>query len=125
MSISHTHSVEKKLALTPLLVMAIAETSKRLQDVEKLAKTKPAEAEAGYKEILNSGPGATEAAAKDYESALLGLGGLYADQKRANDLADLVGTTRSKLSNLPKAKTAKLGGFFFQSPVYPEGEFSS
>lgn len=66
-------------------------------------------AEAGYKEVLSKGPGQGEAALKEYEDALMGLGELYSKQKRPNELADLVRTSRSTLSSFAKAKTAKLG----------------
>jgi len=40
---------------------------------------------------------------------LMGLGELYRDQRRTNDLAELVQNTKSVLSSLAKPKTAKLG----------------
>ncbi|KAB8346214.1 hypothetical protein FH972_023259 [Carpinus fangiana] len=88
--------------------MAVAEPSKRVDDAKKLAKSKPAEAETIYKDILSKKAGANDAAARDYEEALLGLGGIYRDQKRSNDLAELVKSSRPELSNLPKAKTTKI-----------------
>ena len=90
--------------------MAAPETAKRLEEAQKQAKTtNSAEAEATYRSILSQGPGTSDAAARDYETALIGLGELYRDQKKANELAELVKTTRSELGDLPKAKTAKIG----------------
>jgi len=83
--------------------------AKKIEEAQKQAESNPSAAEATYKEILAKGPGATDAAQKDYEAALMGLGELYRDQKKANDLADLVRATREELSSLPKAKTAKIG----------------
>lgn len=89
--------------------MAVPETEKRLEEAQKQAKTNPEEAEATYKSILSQGPGSSDSASRDYEAALMGLGELYRDQKKAQDLAELVKTTRSELGDLPKAKTAKIG----------------
>lgn len=88
--------------------MAILDTAKRLEEAQKAAKTQPVEAEATYKGILSKGPGTSDATARDFEAALMGLGGLYRDQKKVNELSELVEATRSELSNLPKAKTAKI-----------------
>ncbi|MCJ1293407.1 26S proteasome regulatory subunit rpn6 [Xylographa carneopallida] len=82
--------------------------TKRIEEAQKLAKTEPAKAENLYKEILSKGPGSGEVALREYETALMGLGELYRDEKKANDLADLVRTSRSTLSSFAKAKTAKL-----------------
>ncbi|KAI9807147.1 MAG: hypothetical protein M1825_005865 [Sarcosagium campestre] len=80
----------------------------RVEEAKKLAKTDPAKAEFLYKDILETGPGNSEAAIRDYEAALMGLGGLYRDQKKPDDLAELLRTSRSVLSSFAKAKTAKL-----------------
>ena len=85
------------------------ESSKRIEEAEKLGKTEPAKAEAIYKDILSKGPGSGEAALRQYETALMGLGELYRDNKKPNELAELVKTSRSTLSSFAKAKTAKLG----------------
>lgn len=85
------------------------ENSKRIEEAEKLGKTEPAKAEAIYKDILSKGPGSGEAALRQYETALMGLGELYRDNKKPNELAELVKTSRSTLSSFAKAKTAKLG----------------
>jgi 26S proteasome regulatory subunit N6 len=89
--------------------MAVPETGKRLAEAQKLAKTEPTKAEQIYKEVLSTNPGSNEAAIKNYESALVGLGELFRDQRRVDALAELVRQTRSVLSSFAKAKTAKLG----------------
>ena len=83
--------------------------SKRIEEAQKLAKTDPPKAEALYEDILSKGPGSGEAALREYETALMGLGELYQVAKKPNDLARLVKTSRSTLSSFAKAKTAKLG----------------
>jgi 26S proteasome regulatory subunit N6 len=89
--------------------MAAAETSKRIAEAQKLAKSDPTKAEQVYKEVLATEPGSNESAIKNYESALIGLGEVYRDQKRVDALAELVRQARSVLSSFAKAKTAKLG----------------
>ncbi|KAF2647851.1 PCI-domain-containing protein [Lophiostoma macrostomum CBS 122681] len=86
----------------------VAESGKRIAEAQKLAKTEPAKAEQIYKEVLSTNPGSNEAAIKNYESALVGLGELFRDQRRVDALAELVRQTRSVLSSFAKAKTAKL-----------------
>lgn len=83
--------------------------SKRIEEAQKLAKTDAPKAEAIYKDILSKGPGSGEAALREYESALMGVGELYRDSKKPDELAELVRTSRSTLSSFAKAKTAKLG----------------
>ena len=51
-----------------------------------------------YKDVLTRQPGTTDAALKNFEGALIGLGKLLRDQKRAEDLADLIRQTRTALS---------------------------
>lgn len=90
--------------------MAVSSTdSTRIQEAQKLSKANPPKAEAIYEEILSTGPGSSEAGLREYETALMGLGELYRDTKRPNELAKLVRTSRSTLSSFAKAKTAKLG----------------
>ncbi len=90
--------------------MALApDDAKRLEEAQKLAKTDPSKAEPIFKDLLSKGPGSGEAALKNYEAALMSLGETYRDQKKVNDLAELVRTSRSVLSSFAKAKTAKLG----------------
>ena len=86
--------------------------TRRIVEAQKLAKTEPAKAEKLYKDILSKGPGSSEAALREYETALMGLGELYRDQKKPNELAELVQTSRSTLSSFAKAKTAKLGEIY-------------
>lgn len=85
------------------------DNAKRIAEAQKLAKTDASKAEAIYKDVLTEGPDSGEAALRDYEVALMGLGEIYRDTKRPNELADLVKTSRSVLSSFAKAKTAKLG----------------
>jgi 26S proteasome regulatory subunit N6 len=89
--------------------MAVAETSKRIAEAQKLAKSDPSKAEQVYKEVISTDPGSNENAIKNYESALIGLGELYRDSKRVDALAELVRQARSVLSSFAKAKTSKLG----------------
>lgn len=84
-------------------------TSQRIAEAQNLSKPDPKRAEEIYKEILSSGPASGDATLNIYEAALIGLGKLYRDGKRPNDLAELVRTSRSTLSSFAKAKTAKLG----------------
>jgi hypothetical protein len=81
----------------------------KIAEATKLAKTEPAKAESIYKEVLATSPGSNQAALQNYENALVGLGVLYRDHSRSEDLAQLVKTSRSTLSSFAKAKTAKLG----------------
>ncbi|KAI9674147.1 MAG: 26S proteasome regulatory subunit rpn6 [Caeruleum heppii] len=82
--------------------------TKKIEDAKALAKSDPSKAESTYKEILSSGPRSSDAALKDYETALMGLGELYRDTQKPLELAELVRTSRSVLSSFAKAKTAKL-----------------
>ncbi|KAL8996234.1 MAG: hypothetical protein Q9169_004212 [Polycauliona sp. 2 TL-2023] len=82
--------------------------TKRIAEAQKLAKTDPSKAESIYKDVLSKGPGSGEAALKDYETALMGLGELYRDQKKSQELSELVTSSRSTLSSFAKAKTAKI-----------------
>ncbi|KAM0795293.1 PCI domain-containing protein [Usnea florida] len=82
--------------------------SARIEEARKLGKTDPLKAEAIYKEILSKKPGASEAALREYESALMGLGESYRDTRKTNELAELVKSSTSSLSSFTKAKTAKL-----------------
>ncbi|KAL9595528.1 MAG: hypothetical protein Q9219_006385 [cf. Caloplaca sp. 3 TL-2023] len=81
---------------------------KRIAEAQNLAKSDPPKAESIYKDILSKGPGSGEAALRDYETALMGLGELYRDGKKSNELSDLVTNSRSTLSSFAKAKTAKI-----------------
>jgi 26S proteasome regulatory subunit N6 len=101
--------------------MAVADTGKRIEEAQKLAKSDPSKAEQIYKDVLSTEPGSNEAAIKNYETALVGLGELYRDQKKVDALAELVRQARSVLSSFAKAKTAKLG----QCPALSNLGFSS
>lgn len=86
--------------------------SAKIEEARKLGKTDPLKAEAIYKEILSKKPGAGEAALREYESALMGLGESYRDTRKTDELAELVRSSTSSLSSFTKAKTAKLGTGF-------------
>jgi 26S proteasome regulatory subunit N6 len=61
--------------------MAPADSARR-QEAQKLAKTDPRKAETQYKEIISKPPSATsDAAVREYETALVSLGELYRDEK--------------------------------------------
>ena len=92
--------------------MAQQDSAARIQEAKKQAKEQPQKAEQTYRDILQQGPGKTDAASRDYENALMALGELYRDQRRTNDLAELVQQTKQVLSSLAKAKTAQLGMLF-------------
>ncbi|KAL3428181.1 PCI domain-containing protein [Phlyctema vagabunda] len=83
--------------------------STRIQEAKKLVKSDPRKAEAQYKEIISKPPSATsDAAVREYETALVSLGELYRDEKKADELVELITTSRTVLSSFAKAKTAKL-----------------
>ncbi|KKY17741.1 putative 26s proteasome non-atpase regulatory subunit 11 [Phaeomoniella chlamydospora] len=82
--------------------------SARIEEAKRVASKNPTEAEVIYKDILSKGPGSSDAALRDYEGALVGLGELYRDTKNISELAELLKTSRSTLSSFAKAKTAKL-----------------
>ena len=85
------------------------DNAKRIEEAQKLAKTSPVKAEQLYKDVLSKGASTNEAALRDYEAALMGLGELYSKEKKPDELAELIRTSRSDLSSFAKAKTAKLG----------------
>jgi hypothetical protein len=80
----------------------------KIEEAKKLSKQDPSKAEALYKDVLSKSPGTDEAAMRDYETALVGLGELYRDHKRQHDLAELVKSSRSAIQSYARAKTAKL-----------------
>ncbi|KAL2843634.1 hypothetical protein BJY01DRAFT_235577 [Aspergillus pseudoustus] len=89
----------------------MAPTSKAAQRIEEartLAKKDASKAETIYKDILAQGPGSSESSSRDYESALIGLGELYRDEKKPQEIAELIKTSRDSFSSFAKAKTAKL-----------------
>ncbi|KAI4593245.1 26S proteasome regulatory subunit rpn6 [Pestalotiopsis sp. 9143b] len=80
-----------------------------VKEAQTLESTDPRKAEAIYKETISKPPSVTsDAAIKEYETALLRLGGLYRNEKKSQELVDLVTTSRTVLSSFAKAKTAKL-----------------
>lgn len=89
--------------------MAQEDNVKRIEEARKLAKDQPQKAEATYKDILSKPPGQNDKALRDFESALTGLGELYRDHKRTQDLVSLIEQTRNVLTSFARAKTAKLG----------------
>ncbi|KAF1820597.1 PCI-domain-containing protein [Dissoconium aciculare CBS 342.82] len=88
--------------------MAVEDNSKRLEEAKQLSKTEPQKAERIYQEILSTPPGTNEKAVREFEAALIGLGELYRDHKRTQDLANLIQQTRDVLTSFARAKTAKL-----------------
>jgi hypothetical protein len=92
-----------KMAASP------ADNARKIEEAEKIKKSDPAKAEEIYKEILTQPPSTNEASIKNLETALVSLGELYRDQKRTEELANLILQTRSALSSFAKSKTAKLG----------------
>jgi 26S proteasome regulatory subunit N6 len=87
----------------------LPENSAKIKEAQKLGKTDPLQAEAIYKEILSQKPRGSEAALREYETALMGLGESYRDTRKSNELAELVRSSTSSLGSFTKAKTAKLG----------------
>ncbi|CAK4024944.1 probable 26S proteasome non-ATPase regulatory subunit 11 [Lecanosticta acicola] len=88
--------------------MAAEDNAKRIEEAKKLAKDQPNKAEQIYKDVLSKPPGSNDKAVREFENALMGLGELYRDQKRTQDLADLIQQTRDVLTSFARAKTAKL-----------------
>ncbi|KAF7197466.1 putative 26S proteasome regulatory subunit rpn6 [Pseudocercospora fuligena] len=88
--------------------MAQEDNAKRIEEARKLAKDQPQKAESIYKDILSKQPGQNDKALRDFENALVGLGELYRDHKRTDDLVNLIQQTRDVLTSFARAKTAKL-----------------
>ncbi|KAF4340486.1 26S proteasome regulatory subunit N6 [Fusarium beomiforme] len=88
--------------------MAAAESA-RVQEAQKLAKSDPRKAESIYKDIISKAPSTTsDAATREYETALISLGELYRDEKNTQELVNLVQESRTVFSSFAKAKSAKL-----------------
>src|SRR6201999_262305 len=87
---------------TSTMAASPAENAKRLEEAEKLTKSEPAKAEEIYKDILTQSPGSNATAINNLEVALVGLGELYRDQKRVDELANLILQTREALSSFAK-----------------------
>ncbi|EME81388.1 uncharacterized protein MYCFIDRAFT_52075 [Pseudocercospora fijiensis CIRAD86] len=88
--------------------MAQQDNAKRIEEARKLAKDQPQKAESIYKDILSKQPGQNDKALREFENALVGLGELYRDHKRTDDLVNLIQQTRDVLTSFARAKTAKL-----------------
>ncbi|KAJ5818416.1 26S proteasome regulatory subunit rpn6 [Penicillium riverlandense] len=88
--------------------MATLQVSQRIQQARDLAKQDKPQAASSYQQILSEGPGSTEASSRDYEQALVGLAELYRDDKKPQEIAELIKTSRDTFSSFAKAKTAKL-----------------
>ncbi|KAG9257469.1 26S proteasome non-ATPase regulatory subunit 11 [Emericellopsis atlantica] len=83
--------------------------SERVKEAQNLAKTDSKKAKALYKEITSKAPRAgSDAATREYETALVGLGELYRDDKKTDDLVNLIKESRAVFSSFAKAKSAKL-----------------
>jgi 26S proteasome regulatory subunit N6 len=87
------------------------ENTKKLEEAEKIKSTDASKAEEIYKGILTSSPGSNPVAVNNLEAALVGLGQLYRDQKRVDELTNLILQTRDALTSFAKAKVAKLGKY--------------
>ncbi|ODN87098.1 26S proteasome regulatory subunit N6 [Cryptococcus wingfieldii CBS 7118] len=87
--------------------MALESSLTLLEQADDVASTSPQRAEELYRELLNNNQ-VDESSLRDKESALLKLGSLFKDQNRVNDLAELVTASRSFMSQVAKAKTAKI-----------------
>ncbi|KAL4975047.1 hypothetical protein BDW66DRAFT_160814 [Aspergillus desertorum] len=85
-----------------------SQAAQRMEEARALAKKDAGQAASIYKEVLAQGPGSTESSSRDYENALVGLGELYRDEKKPQDIAELIKTSRDSFSSFAKAKTAKL-----------------
>lgn len=97
--------------------MAVEDNAKRLEEAKSQSKEQPAKAEQIYKDVLSKPPGSNDKAVRDFEKALQGLGELYRDHKRPQDLANLIQQTRDVLTSFARAKTAKLGMYLIMHLV--------
>lgn len=79
-----------------------------LSEGENLMKTSPDEAIKYYKNVLSTNYESKEENARAKEIAILKLGEIYSSQKKPNELADLIRSSRSFLISIPKAKSAKI-----------------
>ena len=69
--------------------------SERVKEAQKLVASDPRKAEAIYKDIISKTPSVTsDAAVKEYETALISLGELYRDEKYATPQHHHLGTRR-------------------------------
>ncbi|KAG8939853.1 26S proteasome regulatory subunit rpn6 [Tulasnella sp. 424] len=75
-----------------------------ISQANSLLESDPAQAEQIYKSVLT----ANDSDDRDQETALVKLGQIYANQKDAEKLAEVVRSSRAFMSSTAKAKTAKL-----------------
>lgn len=85
----------------------VLSTTRQLEQADGLRQSDPAAAEMSYRAVLSKQT-TDEQELKDQETALLKLGSLYRDEKKMNELAQLVVDSRGYMSTVAKAKTAKL-----------------
>lgn len=81
--------------------------STSLEKANTATTSDPGKAEELYRDILSQ-KADSEDGLRDQESALVKLGALYRDHDKANELAQLVSDSRAFMSQIAKAKTAKL-----------------
>ncbi|ORY26904.1 hypothetical protein BCR39DRAFT_540030 [Naematelia encephala] len=81
--------------------------SKQLTEANSAASSDPTKAEELYQGILKR-KSTDEDDLRDQEQALIKLGALYRDHEKAQELAQLVSDSRAFMSQIAKAKTAKL-----------------
>ena len=81
---SDSKQLSQKQPVQPQNIDMAPAHSERIQAAQKMAKVDPRKAEAQYKEIISKTPSATsDAAVREYETALVSLGELYRDEKCA------------------------------------------
>ncbi|CAG8568109.1 4684_t:CDS:2, partial [Paraglomus occultum] len=79
-----------------------------LKEAEDLAKTSPEKAEQLYTNILAQDAGNDETVIRQQEQALVKLGELYRDHRKAEQLSQLIRSSRTFMSSIARAKTAKI-----------------
>ncbi|KIO22311.1 hypothetical protein M407DRAFT_15709 [Tulasnella calospora MUT 4182] len=75
-----------------------------IEKADSLLQSDPAQAEQIYRSVLTS----NDSDDREQETALVKLGQIYANQKNAEKLAEVVRSSRAFMSSTAKAKTAKL-----------------
>ncbi|KAI6248561.1 putative 26S proteasome regulatory subunit rpn6 [Erysiphe necator] len=87
----------------------ISEDANKREIARDVNQEKSKNAEARFQEIISQPPVVTsDAAVREYETALISLGQLYRDQEKPDQLVELITKSRDVLSSFAKAKTAKL-----------------
>ncbi|OAQ34194.1 PCI-domain-containing protein [Linnemannia elongata AG-77] len=79
-----------------------------IAQAEEVRKTSPEQAIPLYQSILAAAAGTDVSARNDQETALLKLAQCYRDLHRPNELAALIHDSRTLITSIPKAKTAKI-----------------